>query len=146
MSAEQGDPVEPSGDGNADSADVAEDARGSKHELAAERTDWAQERTLLAKQRTFGAWLRTGLASVAVGFGTAELLGDVDPQWVVKTAASLLIVAGGVIFVLGFTGYSDTFRKLQKEGVQGISPWIIGGVTLAMLLGSVLLLFAVLGE
>jgi putative membrane protein len=148
MAAEQGDRVESSAAEDAEAgADAAgDDGRGSKRELAAERTDWAQERTLLAKQRTFGAWLRTGLASVAVGFGTAELLGDIDPQWVVKTAAALLIVAGGVIFILGFTGYSDTFRKLQKEGVQGISPWIIGGVTLAMLLGSGLLLFAVLGE
>lgn len=132
-------------DGGGDPAG-SDERDGSKRELAAERTDWAQERTLLAKQRTFGAWLRTGLASVAVGFGTAELLGDVEPQWVVKAAASLLMIAGGVIFVIGFTGYGDTFRKLQNEGVQGISPWIIGAVTLAMLLGAALLLVAVLGE
>jgi putative membrane protein len=131
--------------GGGDAAGSDEQA-SSKRELAAERTDWAQERTLLAKQRTFVAWLRTGLASVAVGFGTAELLGDVEPQWVVKTAASLLIIAGIVIFRIGFTGYSDTFRKLRKEGVQGISPWIIGAVTLAMFLGAALLLVAVLGE
>lgn len=146
MAGERKERVESGAADDAEAADASNDAGESKHELAAERTDWAQERTLLAKQRTFGAWLRTGLASLAVGFGTAELLGDIDPQWVVKTAAGLLIAAGGVIFVLGFTGYSDTFRKLQREGVQGISPWIIGGVTLAMLLGSVLLLFAVLGE
>jgi len=128
-----------------ESAD-AEEQSASRRELAEDRTDWAQERTLLAKQRTFAAWLRTGLASVAVGFGAAELLGDLEPRWVVKAASSLLVLAGAVIFVIGFTGYSSTFRKLQREGVQGVSPWIIGAVTLAMLLGAALLLFAVLGE
>jgi len=128
-----------------ESAD-ADDQSASKRELAEDRTDWAQERTLLAKQRTFAAWLRTGLASVAVGLGAAELLGDLDPRWVVKAASTLLVLAGAVIFVIGFTGYSSTFRKLQREGVQGVSPWIIGAVTLAMLVGAALLLFAVLGE
>lgn len=118
----------------------------SKQELAENRTDWAKERTLLAKQRTFGAWLRTGLASLAVGFGAAQLLGDLDPRWVVKAASTLLVLAGAVIFVIGFTGYSSTFRKLQREGVQGVSPWIIGALTLAMLGGAALLLFAVLSE
>lgn len=118
----------------------------SKKELARERTDWAMERTLLAKQRTFGAWLRTGLASVAVGFGSAELLGDLDPQWVVKAAAGMMMLAGATIFVMGFAGYHDTFRKLKEEGVQGFSPWLIGGITAALIFGSALLLFTVLGE
>jgi putative membrane protein len=142
------DPEDDRDPGRPDRADPSNDdrPRESKQELAEERTDWAKERTLLAKQRTFAAWLRTGLSSVAVGFAAAEFLGDLEPQWVVKTASTLLVVAGAVIFVLGFFGYSDTFKKLRKEGVQGISPWIIGGVTLAMLLGAVLLLFSVVGE
>jgi putative membrane protein len=126
--------------------DTAEGTGSSKRDLAEDRTDWARERTLLAKQRTFAAWLRTGLSSVAVGFAAAEFLGDLEPQWVVKGASTLLVLAGGVIFVIGFLGYRDTFAKLQKEGVQGVSPWIIGGVTAAMLAGAAMLLFAVAGE
>lgn len=118
---------------------------GARRELAEERTDWAKERTLLAKQRTFAAWLRTGLSSGAAGFAAAEFLGELEPRWVVVTASALLVIAGAVIFVIGFLGYRDTFRKLQKEGVQGIPPWIIGGVTLAMLLGALLLLYSVVG-
>jgi putative membrane protein len=133
----------PTSDGEPeDSSDSAK----PKQELAEERTAWAKERTLLAKQRTFAAWLRTGLSSVAVGFAAAEFLGDLEPQWVVKTASALLVVAGAVIFVIGFIGYRDVFRKLQREGVQGVSPWIIGAVTLAMLLGAALLLYSVVGE
>jgi putative membrane protein len=118
-------------------------ASEGRRALAEDRTDWARERTLLAKQRTFAAWLRTGLAAVAVGFGAAELLGDLEPAWLVKVASTLIIVAGGVIFVIGFLGYRDTFGKLKEEGVAGLPPWVIGAVTLAMLLGAALLLFAV---
>lgn len=123
----------------ADSADDRED-------LAEQRTDWAKERTLLAKQRTFGAWLRNGLAALAVGFGVAELLGDLEPRWLVQLAAALLIVAGGAMHVLGFVEYRKTFLKLREEGVQGVSPWIIGGVTGGLLLCAAILLVVVLGE
>jgi putative membrane protein len=133
------------GHGTSDPAGDGGEKNGTL-ELAEQRTDWAQERTLLAKQRTFGSWLRSGLSSVAVGFGAAEFLGDLEPQWLVKTASALLVVAGAVIFVIGFFGYRSTFHKLLEEGVQGVAPWIIGGITLAMVLGAGLLLFAVMGE
>jgi uncharacterized membrane protein YidH (DUF202 family) len=83
---------------------------------------------------------------VAVGFAAAQLLGDLHPRWLVQAAASLLVLAGAGIFVLGFVGYSDTFRKLKKEGVIGFSPWLIAAITLAMIMGAALLLLGVLGE
>jgi putative membrane protein len=116
--------------------------KGSKQELAEERTDWAKERTLLAKQRTFAAWLRTGLASAGGGFAAAEFLGELEPRWMVLTASVLLVLSGGVIFVIGYFGYRDTFRKLRNEGVQGLHPWAIAGVTFTMLLGVLLLLYS----
>jgi putative membrane protein len=163
LMADERDPQEDTGSESPDERDVgggtisggeSEDSGrnpGPRRELAEdrtdwaeERTDWAKERTLLAKQRTFAAWLRTGLTSAAVGFGVAEFLGELEPRWVVMTASALLVIAGAVIFVIGFLGYRETFRKLQEEGVQGIHPWIIGGVTSAMLLGALLLLYSVL--
>lgn len=120
--------------------------KGPKQELAEQRTDWAQERTLLAKQRTFAAWLRTGLAAAGGGFAAAEFLGELEPQWIVVTASTLLVVAGAVIFVIGFVSYRDTFRKLRREGVAGIPSWVIGGVTFAMLLGTLLLRYSVLAS
>jgi putative membrane protein len=116
-----------------------------RQDLAEERTDWAKERTLLAKQRTFTAWLRTGMAAVAVGVAAAELLGEVQPRWVVLTASATLVAAGAVIFVMGFAGYRDTFRKLRDEGVVGFSPWLVGAVTAAMLVAAGLLLYTVVG-
>jgi putative membrane protein len=138
-SDEREDSDEPGVGGEAEDADSSGPA---KQELAEERTDWAKERTLLAKQRTFAAWLRTGLAAAGGGFAAAEFLGELEPRWMVLTASALLVLAGAVIFVVGFVGYRDTFRKLQKENVQGIHPWIIGAVTLTMLLGALLLLYS----
>jgi putative membrane protein len=126
-------------------AEGAGPSKDQKQELAEERTDWAKERTLLAKQRTFAAWLRTGLASAGGGFAAAEFLGEFQPRWMVLTASSLLVIAGAVIFVIGFLGYRDTFRKLHEEGVPGIPPWVVAGVTFAMLLGALLLLYSMLG-
>ena len=124
----------------------ASDSADDRNDLAERRTDWAKERTLLAKQRTFGAWLRNGLAAIAVGFGVAELLGDLEPRWLVQLAAALLILAGGAMHVVGFVEYRKTFLKLREEGVQGVSPWIIGGVTGGLLLCAAILLVVVLGE
>lgn len=135
----------PDGHGTSDSTGDEGEKKG-KQELAEQRTDWAQERTLLAKHRTFGSWLRSGLSAVAVGFGAAEFLGDLEPQWLVKTASALLVVTGAAIFLIGFFGYRSTFNKLLQEGVKGVALWLIGGITLAMVLGAGLLLFAVLGE
>ncbi len=116
-----------------------------KQELAEDRTDWAKERTLLAKQRTFASWLRTGLGAVAVGIAAAELLGELHPRWMVLSASGMLVLMGVTIFVMGFVGYRETFRKLQREGVTGVAPWLLGTVTAGMILAAVLLLYTVLG-
>lgn len=148
MSTDRSSPEQsrPDGRGGNQSPEADRDgsAEGPKQEMAEERTDWAKERTLLAKQRTFAAWLRTGLASAGGGFVAAEFLGEVQPYWMVTAASVLLVAAGSTIFVIGYVGYRDTFRKLQKEDVQGIPPWVITGVTTAMLVGVILLLYGVL--
>lgn len=59
------------------------------------------------------------------------------------TASVLLVLAGAVIFLIGYVGYRNTFRKLLEEDVQGPHPWVIAGVTFAMLAGVLLLLYTV---
>jgi putative membrane protein len=98
----------------------------SKQELAEDRTDWAHRRTLLAKERTFAAWLRTGLSAVAVGFGAARLLTDLEPQWLVMAASLTLIAVGLAALLLGFFSYRATLRELAEEGVRGVPVWLIG--------------------
>ena len=109
-----------------------------RDELAEERTDWAQERTLLAKQRTFSAWVRTGLASIAVGFAVGRLLGELQPQWLVQAIGVVLIMIGGTIHAIGFWSYRRTFQRLEQAGTRGIPMWLMGTITLALLLVAIL--------
>jgi putative membrane protein len=99
---------------------------GDRDDLAEQRTEWAKERTLLAKERTFAAWLRTGLASFAVGFGVAELLGEVGPPWLASGIGVALIVAGMAIVGIGFINYRRALDQLEQYGVRGLPVWAMG--------------------
>jgi putative membrane protein len=101
---------------------------GDRNDLAEQRTEWARERTLLAKERTFAAWLRTGLASFAVGFGVAELLGELGPPWLASSIGVALILTGAAIVVIGFHNYRRALDKLEAHGVRGIPVWAMGAV------------------
>lgn len=130
---------------------MSEDSNeGSKHpsrnELAEDRTEWAQQRTLLAKERTFSAWTRTGLSCMAVGLGIARLLSDVDSLWLARALGAILIISGGVIFAVGFISYRRALIKLSEEGIRSTSIWLIGVITLAMVLGAVLALLLIFVE
>jgi putative membrane protein len=117
----------------------------SRRELARDRTDWAQERTLLAKERTFSAWGRTGMSAVAAGLAIARLLDSVDYPWVARTLGALLILTGGAIFVLGFASYRNALQQLADEGVRGTPLWIMGALTLALVLSALLALLLIFG-
>lgn len=115
-------------------------------EKADERTDWAEDRTLLAKERTFSAWGRTGLAAIAAGIGIARLLKSVESQWIATTVGILLILTGGMIFLLGFFSYRKALKKLEEQGVRGTSLWLIGLITLFLLLSTVFALILIFEE
>ncbi|CAN5885077.1 hypothetical protein BH23GEM9_BH23GEM9_00270 [soil metagenome] len=106
--------------------DDDDDLSGDKQELAEQRTEWAMERTLLAKERTFAAWLRTGLASFAVGFGVAELLGDLGPPWLASGIGVALILAGTALVTIGFLNYRRALERLEQHGVRGLPVWALG--------------------
>lgn len=127
-----------------DDDDDDDDLSGDRNDLAEQRTEWAQERTLLAKERTFAAWLRTGLASFAVGFGVAELLGDIGPPWLASGIGVALILTGSAIVAIGFSNYRRALRKLQEHGVRGMPVWALGALAAVLFLvgiaGAVLVL------
>ncbi len=70
--------------------ELAED----RTEEATERTDLAEDRTLLANERTFAGWCRTSLACVGVGLGFQAIFKDMEPTWVAKAIATVLISLG----------------------------------------------------
>ncbi|MFP4516845.1 MAG: YidH family protein [Desulfovibrionales bacterium] len=116
----------------------------TRTDLAEDRTDWAQERTMLAKQRTYASWVRTGLATLAVGFASVRLLGEMEPQWLIRLMGGALIGVSGVIFTLGYLSYRQTLRKLQKAGLvtrRGVAIGIVTAVLVAASIAGILLLF-----
>jgi putative membrane protein len=117
-------------DDDDDDLDFADD---DKQELAEQRTGWAKERTLLAKERTFAAWLRTGLASMAVGFGVAELLGELGPAWLASTIGVALVLSGGTIVAIGFLNYRRALHELASHGVRGFPAWAMGVLAFVMI-------------
>jgi putative membrane protein len=119
-------------------ADNRTDWAEERTHWAEERTDWALQRNVYAKERTFSAWMRTGLSSVAVGLGIARLLSAVGQEWVARTIGVLLILTGGVTYALSFWRYLQDYHELQEEGLQLTSVWLIGGLTLALILSAVL--------
>lgn len=115
----------------------------SQQTLAVERTDLARDRTLLAEERTYSAWVRTGLAAVATGFGIVKFIGMDDPTLAIRLLGAIFIIIGGVMFGIGFWAYSSTVRRLQGRTSRSISLWLIGSLSLGLLLGSMVLLMLI---
>lgn len=118
----------------------------SKKDMAQDRTDWAQERTLLAKERTFSAWGRTGISAMAAGLAISRLLSSVESPWIARTLGVVLILTGGLIYVLGFLSYRKTLKALADEGVRGTSLWVVGTITFALLFSAALALLLIFEE
>ena len=116
-------------------------------EFAEERTEWADQRTYLAQQRTFAGWVRTGLTSMAVGFGVIEFMGDVEPAWLISAIGAVLIIIGAVVEAVAFV----SFRSVTHEMAEGseiemeIPVWwtaiITGGLILVGAAGLVVVFF-----
>jgi putative membrane protein len=62
------------------------------NDSADRRTQFASDRTLLAAERTYAAWVRTALAALASGIGARALGKNILPEWVGKSAASVLVL------------------------------------------------------
>lgn len=116
---------------------TTKDKAGAKTELAEDRTDWAYERTLLANDRTFSAWIRTGLTTVAAGFAVTQLLTEVRPAWLIPSLGVLFVAVGGGIFLIGYWSHQRTLRQLPEEEMHRTTGWMIGAITVALLLGAV---------
>lgn len=110
----------------------------ASEELAEERTDWAHERTKLAKERTFAAWLRTGLGTIGIGLALAKLLPSLEPQWLVRALGLVFVLTGGGIIALGFRGYHQLFKKLERESFKSTPFWLMGILTCLLLLGTIM--------
>jgi putative membrane protein len=114
---------------------AGEDSKDIQLRLAEERTETAHRRTLLADERTYSAWIRTGLASLATGFAIAKLMTTGGPTWMIRSLGVLFIAAGGVMFGMAFWAYRRAIHRMEPIN-GGFPVWVIGPLTLALLVGT----------
>lgn len=100
-----------------------------------ERTALAGDRTALANERTVAAWWRTAMSALALGLGFAKLFVGLEPQWLVRAGATLLILLGLVILWMGLRTYERTAKRIETEHVVPVSRRVLWFGTL--LLGAV---------
>lgn len=93
----------------------------TKTEWAERRTDWAEDRTVLANERTFAGWMRTALASVAVGLGLQAVFRDLEPTWAAKAAASVFVAAAVLLIWAAERAAARTSRRIDNHEVRSQS-------------------------
>ncbi|QYJ02032.1 DUF202 domain-containing protein [Thalassovita mediterranea] len=111
----------------------------SKQELAEERTDYAEDRTILANERTFAGWMRTGVASAALGLGFQAIFRAVEPTWVAKLGASVFILIAVVVFYLAWRKSCSLARRMDAHTAEPLSHIEYGTITLLFGTGTILL-------
>lgn len=109
-----------------------------------QREALARERTGLAEERTFAAWIRTGLAMMGAGLAAAKLLPGTTIPWLARLFGIILVLTGGIVFVLGFNTYYRSLKQLLQEGYELTPAWAVGGVAAALILSTLVALVLIL--
>lgn len=110
-----------------------------------EHTRLAEERTLLEHERTLAAWIRTGLATLVLGFAATELLGTVEQAWLAQAIGATLVVAGGTLLAAAYLSYRAAIRELEKRRVPGLATWVVASFMALLALSAAAGLVLILG-
>ena len=113
-----------------------------KQHLAEERTDFAEDRTILANERTYAGWIRTGLAAVGVGVGFNALFGRLEPEWVPKVIATLLLAIAVVIFLAAERRACAVLSRLSTHEVKAARPQVVRLIAWALIAATAALIAA----
>ena len=116
---------------------LRDDAADSQ-DLAADRTDWAEDRTVLANERTFAGWMRTGMASLAIGIGMHAVFGATEPTWLAKGAASVFVAIAVAIFYLAARQSSQLMERLNAHAAEPVAKDNLGRIATALIAGAVI--------
>ncbi len=107
---------------------------------APDRTDLAEDRTLLANERTFAGWLRTGLAAIGIGVGFHALFQAMEPDWLPRALASLLLGVGIMIVIAAERRAALVLSRLDPHVIARARPMNLRIITVAVsLVGAALI-------
>lgn len=105
-----------------------------------DRTNLAEDRTVLANERTFAGWLRTALACVGLGVAFHALFEQMEPSWAPKAIASVFIVTGLMIMLLGERNARKILNRLSTHSIKPVRGVNLLLVTAMVVTGSLTLL------
>ena len=107
------------------------------------RTDLAEDRTILANERTFAGWMRTALASVAIGVGFHALFPTMQPAWLPRSSATGFLLLAVIVILSAERRAAAVMRKLSAHVVVTARPVNLQLFAGAISLGSLALIAAI---
>ena len=110
---------------------------------SADRTDLAEDRTLLANERTFAGWMRTALASVAIGVGFHALFSSMHPAWVPRVIATAFLLLAILVIVLAERRAARVMQRLSPHVVVSAQPVNLRLFAIVISLGAAAVIVAI---
>jgi putative membrane protein len=107
------------------------------------RTDLAEDRTILANERTFAGWMRTSLASVAIGVGFHALFPRMEPPWVPRLIATAFLLLAIVVIVSAERRAAAVMERLSAHVVVNARAMNLRVFSAAITLGAAALIAAI---
>jgi putative membrane protein len=107
------------------------------------RTDLAEDRTILANERTFAGWMRTALASVALGVGFHALFPTMQPTWLPRAIASAFLLLAILVIVLAERRAAAVMRRLNAHVVVTARAMNLRLFAVVVTLGAAALILAI---
>jgi putative membrane protein len=99
----------------------------------------------LANDRTYLAWLRTGIATMGLGFVVAKVALIVQPsnktasnQGLYAAVGIVIVLCGGALVVIGYLQHKTVLGVLKTDGPKRQPRWPLG-ITATALAVSMLL-------
>ena len=112
-------------------------------EPAVSRTDLAEDRTVLANERTFAGWMRTSLASVAIGVGFHALFPAMSPSWVPRAIATAFLLLAVAIIVMAERRAAAVMERLSAHVVVTVKTMNLRALAGAITIGATALICAI---
>ena len=91
---------------------------------------------MLANERTFAGWMRTGMASLAIGIGMHAVFGSIEPTWVAKLAASVFVAISIGIFWLAARQSTKLLERLNAHAAEPVARDHMGQIATALAVGA----------
>jgi len=115
----------------------------STEEQTFSRTDLAEDRTILANERTFAGWMRTSLASVAIGVGFHALFSRMEPAWAPRAIATAFLLLAIIVILSAERRAAAVMNRLSAHVVVTARTMNLRVFAALVALGSAALIAAI---